>query len=317
MLPKEREEEARTHLGHSHRALASGAVRARGSGGQRHGGCRTESGEHLETSPSGLQGAPAGRGWPWRRSRAPLSAPRRSAKVGSGSRPGISPVSYPQPRPSGPPPPPRTRAEVPSRLPSQARSPAARTSRSSATPRGSPRTGLGTARLRPWLGRLRTCPLGSGSGRGPPLLSWDPRPRRPPGLAETPGPAPATPGRLQVPPRPALKRKRAWGWRGSRFSCPGSAETVTLNRRESSGLGAVLPPLRPTPSWGEGGGGGLGTETTALRATKAQPERDLGFRSPPSYSHFTARETEAQSGKVAGLSALPQTTFTQLAFLLP
>lgn len=33
--------------------------------------------------PRVCKGAPAGRGWPWRRSRAPLSAPRKSAKVGS------------------------------------------------------------------------------------------------------------------------------------------------------------------------------------------------------------------------------------------
>lgn len=184
---------------------------------------------------------------------------RRAEALRSG--PGISPVSHPQPRPSGPPPPklPRTRAQVPSRLHPQARSPAARTSSSSATPRGSPRTGAVTALPRPWLGRLRTCPLGSGSGRGPPQVSWDPCPFGPPGLAETPGPAPATPGRFPVPPRPALKRKRERGWRGLRFSCTRSAEAaVTRNHLEQQGivwpLGCPAPTTYPpSRGWGREG----------------------------------------------------------------
>lgn len=210
MLPKEREE-ARTHLGRSHGAQASGAVQARGPGGQRHGGCRTESGAHLETRPSGLQGAPAVRGWPWRRSPAPLSAPRLR------SGPGLAPGSRPAP----------ARSRV--RRGRRRRPAPERRCRAAFTRRRGPRCAHQ---------QLIGSPAGPGLWAGPPHLSWEPRPCGPTGLAETPGSAPGA-----APP--GLKAKARVGLARVTVFLP---REPPWNSRESSGLGAVLPPLRtPLP----------------------------------------------------------------------
>lgn len=199
---------------------------------------------------SGLQGAPAVTGWPWRRSRAPLSAPRRSAKVGSGSGPGISPVSYPQPRPSGPPPP-RPSGGA-GRTPPQARSPAARTHGSSAAPRGSPRTGWVT----PGSG-LRTCPLRSGSGQGR---------RSPPGILVLPaagsggnsGTSPRDSGAAPGAAPPGLKAK-AWGWRGLGFPAPGAPRPLLPGAEGNPlALGLSCSHYVPPRSWVMVCMGGLG-----------------------------------------------------------